>query len=217
MIGFYNYTVILTYLSLLSSTLGIFMSIKGNFLFAVFCLIISGICDMFDGMVARSHKNRSDLAKAFGIQIDSLCDLVCFGVFPGIFNILFTDKNCPKLTPVAFVISAIFILCAVIRLGYFNVMEIERQKETQEVRKYYQGMPVTTISGFIPLSFTLRNIIGYHIYYIILNIIVLVVAVLFVLNIKIPKPHKKGVLVLTGLAFAVIAVLALQGLKIINF
>lgn len=217
MIGFYNYTVILTYVSLLSSTLGIFMSIKGNFLFAVFCLIISGICDMFDGMVARSHKNRSDLAKAFGIQIDSLCDLVCFGVFPAIFNVLYTDRHCSRFTPIAFVISAFFILCAVIRLGYFNVMEVERQKETQEVRKYYQGMPVTTISGYLPLSFTLRNMIGHHVYFIILNIIVLVVAILFVLDIKIPKPHKKGVLILTGLAFLVIVVLALQGLKIIKF
>lgn len=215
MIGFYNYTVILTYIGLWSATLGIYMSIRGNFLFAVFCLIVSGICDMFDGMVARSHKSRSELAKAFGIQIDSLCDLVCFGVFPGIFNILYTDKYCHRFTSVALAISALFILCAVIRLGYFNVMEAERQKTTSEVRKYYQGLPVTMISAFLPLSFVFRDILGADVYYIILNILMLLVAIFFVLDIKIPKAHKKGVIAMCIMAVVVILVLVLQGIHII--
>lgn len=215
MIGFYNYTVILTYVGLWSATLGIYLSIRGEFLLAVFCIIVSGICDMFDGMVARSHKNRSELAKAFGIQIDSLCDLVCFGVFPGIFNILYTEHYCRKFTGVALAISALFILCAVIRLGYFNVMEIERQKTTTEVRKYYQGLPVTMISAFLPLSFVFRDAIGPKFYYIVLNIIILLIAIFFVLNIKIPKAHKKGVMVMTIMAVIVITVLILQGLHII--
>ena len=58
MIGFYNYTVILTYISLISSFIGITQLFKGNFLFSVFCLIISGGCDMFDGPVARSCKKK---------------------------------------------------------------------------------------------------------------------------------------------------------------
>lgn len=37
---------------------------------------------MFDGKIARSKKNRTDREKMFGVQIDSLCDCVCFGVFP---------------------------------------------------------------------------------------------------------------------------------------
>lgn len=215
MIGFYNYTVILTYVGLWSATLGIYLSIRGQFLYAVFCLIVSGICDMFDGMVARSHKTRSEQAKAFGIQIDSLCDLVCFGVFPGIFNILYTDYYCSKYTGVSLAISALFILCAVIRLGYFNVMEIERQKTTTEVRKYYQGLPVTMIAAFLPISFIFREIIGQDIYGIILNVIIFVVAVMFVLNIKIPKAHKKGVMVMSVMALAVITVLLLQAFKVI--
>mgnify|MGYP007032777772 FL=1 len=37
---------------------------------------------MFDGKIARTKKNRTEDEKQFGIQIDSLCDVVCFGVFP---------------------------------------------------------------------------------------------------------------------------------------
>lgn len=215
MIGFYNYTVILTYLGLISSVVGMYMASSGKFLAASLCLIVSGICDMFDGMVARSCKNRSEQAKCFGIQIDSLCDLVCFGVFPGMFNIFYTKMNNSKLELVSLVISALFILCGVIRLGYFNVMEMERQKETSEVRKYYQGMPVTSIAGYLPLLYAFRVLFKEDIFAILINLLVLIVAVLFVLDIKIPKPHKRGVTVMSVIGMVLIIVLVLQGINII--
>ena len=81
MIGFYNYSVILTYISLLSSVFGMTQAIHGRFKAAVFCLALSGLCDMFDGKIARSMKNRTEDEKSFGIQIDSLCDVVCFRCF----------------------------------------------------------------------------------------------------------------------------------------
>ena len=96
-------------------------------------------------------------------------------------------------------------------------MEMERQKETSEVRKFYQGLPVTTIAGFLPLLFTFRIVIGFDYFYIVLNILILALAVLFVLNFKIPKPHKRGVMVMSLLALIMIIVLSLQGLNIINF
>lgn len=82
MIGFYDYTVILTYISFASSISGIFLATRGHFNWAIFCLAFSGLCDMFDGKIARTKKNRTEDEKRFGIQIDSLCDVVCFGVFP---------------------------------------------------------------------------------------------------------------------------------------
>ena len=82
MIGFYNYTVILTYMSLASAVVGITQVFEGHERIAILCLLISGICDLFDGKVARHKKDRTDQEKLFGIQIDSLCDLVAFGVLP---------------------------------------------------------------------------------------------------------------------------------------
>ena len=79
MIGIYNYTVVLTYMSLCSSVFGMTQAIHGHFKIAIFCLALSGLCDMFDGKVARSKKDRTDDEKAFGIQIDSLCDVLSAG------------------------------------------------------------------------------------------------------------------------------------------
>ena len=56
--------------------------INGFARYALFCLAFSGLCDMFDGKVARTKANRTEDEKRFGIQIDSLCDVVCFGAFP---------------------------------------------------------------------------------------------------------------------------------------
>ena len=56
MIGFYNYTVILTYLSALSAAVGITFTMHGNGFVALLCLMFSGVCDMFDGLVARTRE-----------------------------------------------------------------------------------------------------------------------------------------------------------------
>ena len=124
MIGFYDYTVILTYISFISAVAGIFSASTMHLRWAIFFLAFSGLCDMFDGKIARSKKNRTDDEKAFGIQIDSLCDIVCFGVLPIII--------CYKLGMdriYSMMILALYGLAGLIRLGYFNVMEAKRQAE----------------------------------------------------------------------------------------
>ena len=54
MIGFYDYTVILTFASAISSVVGMGFALSGHFFAAIVCLLISGLCDLFDGMVART-------------------------------------------------------------------------------------------------------------------------------------------------------------------
>jgi CDP-diacylglycerol--serine O-phosphatidyltransferase len=71
-IGFYDYTVILTYLSLISSVLGMTRAIHGDYKLAIFCLAFSGICDAFDGRVARTKKNRTEMEKNYGIHVHLL-------------------------------------------------------------------------------------------------------------------------------------------------
>ena len=69
LIGFYDYTVILTYMSLVSAVIGMICASRGSFGAGVICVMISGICDAFDGTVARTKKNRTPDEKSFGIQI----------------------------------------------------------------------------------------------------------------------------------------------------
>lgn len=219
MIGFYNYTVILTYIGLATTIFGITHAINGNFMLAIFCLIGSGVCDMFDGVIARSHKTRSESAKKFGIQIDSLCDVICFGAFPAIFNYMYTAKYNPKYTLVATIISILFVLGGIIRLGYFNVTEEERQQQTSEPRKYYQGMPITSVAGFLPLLFTFRNrIVALDINFaVVLNVFCVILGLLFVLDIPVAKAHKKGIIAMSIAGFAMLTVLILQYNGVIAF
>ena len=137
MIGFYDYTVILTYISFISAVAGIFSASTMNLRWAIFFLALSGLCDMFDGKIARTKKNRTEDEKSFGIQIDSLCDIVCFGVLP---IVICFKLGMDRIWSMA--ILALYGLAGLIRLGYFNVMEAKRQAEEGGARKYYQGLPI---------------------------------------------------------------------------
>lgn len=182
-IGFYDYTVILTYLSLVSAVYGMTLAGQGRFTAAVLCLFFCGFCDAFDGTVARSKKNRTDDEKAFGIQIDSLCDCVSFGVFPAMLC-YFMGVN--GLIGTA-IISA-FALCAVIRLGFFNVMEAKRQQTEDGGNKIYRGLPVTSIAALLPFTYLFHNVIPAGIFEILLHALLAVVAFLFIFDFKVKKP-----------------------------
>ena len=58
MLGFYDYTVVLTYISLAVSVFGMTRALEGDFKVAILCLALSGLCDMFDGKIARTKKKK---------------------------------------------------------------------------------------------------------------------------------------------------------------
>ena len=147
MLGIYNYTVILTYMGLLSGFAGILCAFEGNLTASVLCLMGAGLCDMFDGKVASTKKERSRSEKRFGIQIDSLSDLVCFGVLPAI--IVYSLGGTWFRT----VACAVYVLCALIRLAWFNVDEEARQDFDTGRRKVYLGLPVTSAALIFPLLY----------------------------------------------------------------
>ena len=182
-LGFYDYTVVLTYISLGISVFGITMALEGNFRMAIFCLALSGLCDMFDGKIARTKKNRTEDEKKFGIQIDSLCDVVRFGVFPAM------TCHCLGVNTPAGVATLIFYsIASVIRLAYFNVTEAKRQTQTEENRKYYQGLPITSMAIILPFLYLMRRYYMIH-FLIVIHIAVIIVGLLFILNIKVKKPQ----------------------------
>ena len=185
MIGFYDYTVVVTYISLVSSILGMFCAIDGRLTLAVSCLAFSGLCDMFDGKIARTKKNRTDDEKSFGIQIDSLCDIVCFGIF------------------------AFYGMAGVIRLAYFNVMEAKRQSETSENRKYYQGLPITSMAVIMPFLFVASVFFpGFRYFVGLLHVAMLIVGFLFIFNFRFRKPTNQELVVLVAVvAVAVLFIL----------
>ena len=182
-IGFYDYTVVLTYLSLVSAVLGMVCAHKGDFGAAMLCLFLSGFCDAFDGKVARTKKNRTDDEKAFGIQLDSLCDVISFGAAPA-----FACYCMGMDTAVCVVILCIYCVCAVIRLAFFNVQEAKRQQVETGSNKYYRGLPVTTSSLIFPLFYLLRSLLPGTVFVMLLHMLMALTAFLFILDFRVKKP-----------------------------
>lgn len=226
MLGFYDYTVVLTYLSAVSACIGIFVSLQGNGhpYMGVFFLMICGLCDAFDGKVARMKKNRTEAQKNFGIQIDSLSDLIAFGALPAcIGNAMI--RVCPRiseiprvrikstvgapLTTFLFIILILYVLAALIRLAYFNVMEEERQKTEGGVRKYYDGLPVTSAALIFP-SVMLLQFITVNDITALYFIAIFITGCLFLSKIRIPKPGMRGILIMIGIGAVEFIILALE-------
>lgn len=196
MIGVYDYTVIATYVSLLVGLCGIFASVDGYPVYGVIALMFAGFLDAFDGRIARTKKNRTEREKRFGIQIDSLNDLICFGVLPAVIGHTFGSKSVFFLAALSF-----YVLAALIRLAFFNVTEEERQNTTDEVRKYYLGLPVTSAALLVPLFWLLPN-------YVPLNPEITYAAalfafgVLFISPVQIKKPKLGGILAMAAIGIA---------------
>ena len=207
MIGVYDYTVIATYLSLLFGLAGIYSASRGNLFAAILFLVRAVMRDAFGARSARTKRTRTGTEKRFGIQIDSLNDLVCFGVLPAAIG---TAMGCTAiwfLTTMAF-----FTLCALIRLAYFNVMEEERQEGTSEVRKFYLGVPVTSASFIVP-AYYLLSLYGGLTDYIVYAIGLFVLGVAFIAPVRVTKPGLKGILFmgLLGIAELVLFLLSVPG------
>jgi len=225
MIGYYDYTVLLTYFSLVSAGLGILISLHGDGhpYIGVFFLLFCGLCDAFDGKVARTKKNRTEDECKFGIQIDSLSDLVAFGVLPACIGeamllqstkypdrvVRGTGKPADLFAPILFfLVLMLYVLVAMIRLAYFNVQEEKRQKEEGGVRQYYDGLPVTSAALIFPAMMLFQFMTPGDmtlLYFIAMAI----TGCLFVSKVKIRKPNLKGILICIAIGVVEFAILLL--------
>lgn len=201
-IGCYNKSVILTHIGVISAILGIANLIKEHppgssmdFLrISIILLIISGVCDMFDGAVARRCK-RTDKEKEFGIQLDSLADTVAFVVYPIV--ILLYITNC---STAAILISIFYAIAGITRLGWFNIM-------TDTNKGFYQGLPVTFSALIIPVVYTALKLLNFTNFSLIFTIMYFMIAAGFILNFKLKKPGLKVLICFAVLAILVIAAL----------
>lgn len=199
MLGFYNPSVILTYLSLVSAGVGFSFLARGGqggFFAALICLMFSGVCDMFDGAVAGLCK-RNEAEKLFGVEIDALCDLVAFGALPAQM-VIFLGGN----SILSVVAAVAILLSSVIRLGFFNVQEIMRDRS--EKREVYLGLPVTLVSVCFPFLLLCNLLIGLPIP-LWAPLSMLLLAVLEISPFQLKKPYGKGKLVILVIGLSVAA------------
>ena len=188
-IGVYDYTVILTYISLICAVMGMAFAAEGRFTAAILCLMLSGFCDAFDGTVARTKKNRTEDETAFGIQLDSLCDVVSFGVFPAF---LCRQMGVNGVSGMVCVFG--YSICAVIRLAFCNVQEGKQQQTEEGCNHTYRGLPVTTASMIFPLVYLLRGVLPGKIFRLVRHVVLAVTGFLFILDFRVRKPDLQKLL-----------------------
>lgn len=203
-VGYYNYTVILTYLSGAAGIVGVCFAAKGMTFWAFICLFIATLLDAFDGPVARMHKNRREEEKLFGAQIDTLCDIINYVV-------LTIAIGCSMgLTNWYFIIIySIYFLCAVIRLSYYTVEEGIRQRNPEcGKRTSYTGLPLGAATITVPIVYLVATMFtggyGSLIEQLIMGAMYLILAFLFVFRFKAPKLTVTGVIISVPVMTAVL-------------
>ena len=175
------------------------LAIKDRYVGSLICLMLAGVCDMFDGTIASTKKDRTRDERTFGIQIDSLSDIICFGVLPAVWVFCVT----PKIS-VAFIAIFVFILCGLIRLAYFNVDEANRQTPANrqaapaERRQYYLGLPITSSALAIPAVYLIGEFTAIHTQTI-AALALLIIGICYVLPVKLKKPSLFGEVLLVGI------------------
>ena len=184
LVGVYTIPVLITYLGLISSMLAAIFSIGGNYKIAIILFMLAAIFDLFDGMIARKL-NKTEKEKLFGVQIDSIIDTCSFGIVPIIIGYSMGLKHNIDL-----LIFLIYLICATMRLAYFNYLALssENVNNIGNQRKYYLGLPVTYSAIILPLIYVVSYMFFKEFNVVLLRSVYLIIAMLFILNVKIPKP-----------------------------
>lgn len=140
--GMYVYALpnLFTSMNLVLGYMAIVFAVDGRFDRSAWAILLAAVFDTLDGRVARLTNTTS----RFGVEYDSLCDLVSFGVAPSILAYYAALKPFGRVGIVA---SVVFALCGALRLARFNVMAEVLPKS------YFQGLPIPMAAGTICTGF----------------------------------------------------------------
>jgi len=194
-----------------------------NVMLSGWLIFLAMVFDALDGHLARLSRTTSD----FGAQLDSLCDVVTFGVAPGFLLV----KLCPQVSysyrDAVWLIAATFVACAALRLARFNV-----ETGQDDDHMHFVGLPspagAGAIAGFGILFYELRRDDNVLLYakeidswvQTLLPFFALLVALLMVS--RIPYPHvinqafrgQRSFAHLVGLLFSLVAVMLVRGYSV---
>lgn len=158
---------IFTLANLLLGIVSLIFTMEDEFQIAAGMILFAMVLDGMDGRLAR----RLDAASPFGKELDSLADLVSFGVSPAI---LVYAAKMKSFGYIGLIVCIAFALCGAIRLARFNVLNIST---------YFVGIPITAAGSLVALAVLVGNRLPDMIY----PVLMVLLAYLMVSNIKIPK------------------------------
>lgn len=176
-------------MNMASGFLSIIMSVKQDFFLASILMIFSLLFDSIDGWVARKT-NRVDEYE-FGKNIDSLSDVVSFGVSPAVFLYSFCLTNAPNLEIPTAIVSLFIVICGVLRLTRYNVI-------SNHVKGFI-GFPIPGIA-VIMAAFYLSGLFNIYI----ALIIAIIVSIAMICNKSYDKFGNKYLLIINGICLVLV-------------
>ncbi len=162
-------------MGLLSALLAIYFAFLSLYPAAMIALIVAVFLDWTDGIIARKMQGRTKEQSQFGAQLDSLIDIVSFGICPAILLLSYGDFS-PWFFPGAFIIVA----AGVLRLSYFNVFGLDGESS-------YQGMAIDNNAIILVFLFLFDGLLEPGIFIYLLYGSIIAIAFLNVAPIRTPK------------------------------
>lgn len=203
LLGFYNYTIIATLAGLLFSLLGIAFSVFWKIPeVSAYLLLLAGGVHLVDGKIAKTRSLSAEEA-AFGRTLDLVSDLSAFVLLP-----LAIGFACGMETAWFWPFMLIYALAAIVRLSYLYVTDAERKIGASHHRQVYLGIPLGSIALVLPAVFLLKTVWPLFFPWL-LGLVMLVMAVGFLLRIRLPRFGIKGMMVYIALGIVEIVLLAI--------
>lgn len=181
-------------LGLLCAVFGIFFAIEGYFLASIISVLWAVLFDWFDGIIARKIKGRTKEQGIFGGQLDSLIDIVSFGVLPAILLLSYGNYSLWFMPGVFIIIGT-----SVIRLSYFNIYGLIDSKT-------YMGLALDNNVLILAFVFLFESFFSHTTFSIIIYTLLIILSVLNLASIPTPKFGEKWIYALVTYVLVMTAV-----------
>ena len=120
----------------------------------------------------------SNSQSVYGDELDSLSDVICFGVFPAVITASISNSL------IVYIICSFYMLCGVIRLAYFNMLNITKEGK----KNTFVGLPITTVAVVYPIIMLIVRLINFELLKIVMPLVLLVLGICFISKFEMPKP-----------------------------
>ena len=183
---------------------------KGNFVLASWLILLALIFDGLDGRIARMTNTTSQ----FGVEFDSLADIISFGIAPAMLMYFFVGHNFGRF---GILVSALYVIFGAIRLARFNISTAKTDPNV------FIGLPIPTAAIFVSMWILLFHKYALENYSIVLLFLSLGVAILMVSNfrypsfkkVKLDKPMVFRTLILLTIVASLLYLFAAEGFALI--
>jgi len=175
---------------------------RGHFVHASLAILAAGLFDLLDGKIARL----SGADSRFGIEYDSLADLISFGLAPALLAFSWALKPYGR---VGWLAAFLFVACGALRLARFNVQTVTLES------KFFRGLPIPAAAYVIALTVLLHHRLGFSTPQEQISILVMIYLLAFLMVSNIRYFSIKGLNLFRKRPFRALVLLILCGVLVI--